>query len=546
MNTVEMTATTVPVVNDVERSPILRGRWRFSLTEHWPALFAASIAFGLAVYQLARPNALQGVHGYSDIGYDDGVYLGSALRMTHGLLPYADYTFLHPPGITWLMAPFAIVGRITSEQDALVLARCFTALVVGANAALGALILRRRGTAAMLTAGIALACFPLGVAATHSVMLEPYLVLFCLLGVVTLFDGGDLAAPGRLLYAGLFFGFAGAVKVWAILAVLAAIIVLFRKWRTHLRPFVTGLALGFALPTLPFALIAPKAFANDVILAQLGRGTSGRSAYSVAERLPMMFGITFSYPSVHDTQRAKWLVVALVALVALVLALAWRRTTRLDGYVIAATVCVYGGMFKPPQFYDHYAYFSAAFGALLFGICVGSLADLLEYEREPLGGAASRALHATKAVVLPVLLIGTGLAAILINADRARSYLGESADPSVVIANTVPSGACVVTDMPILLLIADRFSSSRSCPGVIDPFGLWLTDNGGDPPGAKPPFPLAFRAKWLSWMETADYAVLSVRYSNYIPWSPDLITWFNASYQLVAEGPRTFVYRHLR
>ncbi len=535
----------IHIADTIGRSRVVRTGPRFSIRGNWPALVAAVIACGLAAYQLARPNALQGVHGYSGIGYDDGVYVGSAIRLTHGVLPYADYTFLHPPGITWLMTPLAILGRFTSEQDALVLARCMTALVAGANAALAALVLRRRGNAAMLTAGITMASFPLAVAATHSVMLEPYLVLFCLLGVVTLFDGDAVADPGRLLWAGLFFGLAGAVKVWAVLAVFAAVAVLLRRWRTHLRPFVVGLALGFGIPTLPLAIVAPKAFVHDVIVAQLARGTSGRSAYSVAERLPMMFGMDFFYPSSESTQRAKWLAVAVMALVALVLALAWRWTSHLDWYVIGATACVVGGLFKPPQFYDHYAYFSAAFGALLLGVCVGYVAELLEYAGEQLRGAAARTLDTVSTVVLPVLLIGVALAAVPIDTERARSYLAETDDPSALIASTVPSGSCVVTDMPILLLVANRLSSSRSCPGVIDPFGLWLTDNGGDPPGALPPYPAAFTAKWRSWMESADYTVLSVPFSNYVPWSADLTAWFRTNHELIAQAPRTYVYRRV-
>ena len=42
----------------------------------------------------------------------------------------------------------------------------------------------------------------------------------CLLGALVLFDGDRLAGLRRLAWGGAAFGFAGAIKVWAILPVL--------------------------------------------------------------------------------------------------------------------------------------------------------------------------------------------------------------------------------------------------------------------------------------------------------------------------------------
>ena len=54
-------------------------------------------------------------------------------------------------------------------------------------------------------------------------LLEPWLVLFCLLGALAVFDGDRLAGSRRrLVWGGVAFGFAGAVKVWAILPVLVS------------------------------------------------------------------------------------------------------------------------------------------------------------------------------------------------------------------------------------------------------------------------------------------------------------------------------------
>src|ERR1700745_1451747 len=59
----------------------------------------------------------------------------------------------------------------------------------------------------------------------HTVLLEPWLVLFCLLGALAVFDGDQLTGSWRrLVWGGLAFGFAGAVKVWAILPVLVILV----------------------------------------------------------------------------------------------------------------------------------------------------------------------------------------------------------------------------------------------------------------------------------------------------------------------------------
>lgn len=516
------------------------------LREWWPAWLGAIVTLGLSLYPLTRPHALNGVHGYSGNGYDDGVYLGSAIRLTHGVLPWVDDTFLHPPGITWIMTPFALLGRLLAEPDGLAAARVATAFVAAANTMLAALVVRGRGRTAMSVATWLMAAYPLAVAATHSVMLEPYLVFFCLIGGVLLFDGDDIAPPRRLFWAGAAFGFAGAVKVWAILVVVAALAAAAGRWRDRIRPLASGLVVGFGLPCLPFVLLAPRAFVHDVIVAQLTRGTSGRAAYSFAQRLSMMLGLDFA-PTARGVEQAKWLGMALAVLVLAVVALTvlLRWGTRLDAFVLGAAAAVFVGLLKPPQFYDHYAYFVATFAIIAIGLCAGTVADLVEHLAGGSRGATGF-VRRLGAAGIPAIVGALALLAVPLQLDRARSYLAPSADPAATVAAAVPAGSCVVTDMPIILVVADRFGTSSSCDAPLDPFGLWLTDNDGAPPGAKPPYPASFTAEWRSWLEGSDYVVLSVAFSNYIPWDQPMIDWFKANFTLVAEAPRTFVYQHRR
>lgn len=62
------------------------------------------------------------------------------------------------------------------------------------------------------------------------------------------------------------------------------------------------------------------------------------------------------------------------------------------------------------------------------------------------------------------------------------------------------------------------------------------------PAGLTPPYEEGFVEDWLGWFQTADYAVLSVEHSSYVPWSPELQGWFDRHYVLVGSGPRTYVY----
>src|SRR4051812_19815082 len=69
---------------------------------------AAALRLGAV---LLSPGGLLGV-----IGYDPGVYYSSAAAITFGRLPYDDYVLLHPPGLSLVLVPFALVGRLTTDH----------------------------------------------------------------------------------------------------------------------------------------------------------------------------------------------------------------------------------------------------------------------------------------------------------------------------------------------------------------------------------------------------------------------------------------------
>ena len=69
-------------------------------------MVAALLGLGLRIFQLTRPGYLTGF-----TQYDDGVYIGNALRLVNGVIPYRDFAMVQPPGSMLLMVPAALVGK---------------------------------------------------------------------------------------------------------------------------------------------------------------------------------------------------------------------------------------------------------------------------------------------------------------------------------------------------------------------------------------------------------------------------------------------------
>jgi len=502
------------------------------------------LAVLLAAYPLTFPHLLAGVHGYaSGAGYDDGVYLTVALRLVHGGLPYRDFVFVHPPGIAWLLAPVASLDRFIGTRDVLVLARLATVLVAGANSVLAGLAVRHRGAAASLVAGVLLAGFPGAYNADHTLLLEPWLVLPCLLAFVTLFPRGHFATTSRrLLLAGLFGGFAGSVKVWAILVILPLMLACILGLRRRAMPFLAGLVAGFILPCLPFLVTAPGAFVRDVLVAQANRSTAG-AGLAAATRIGIMSGLKH-FGEEAPSLPVVGLALAGTVLVATIMAARWRQLTPADRTAAAVALVVVTGLFVPVQFYDHYAYFSAAFLAVLMGMCGGLVSDaVVGLARRHFRGLSSPALAAS---VVPVIACAAVVLALPAGIGGARSYFADATDPGESVKQAILPGSCVVFDDPVLLLVGDRLGSSRpDCPQLVDPFGLWLTEAGGSLPHQGGPFPEPFVQQWSTWLRQADYVVLSTPGSDYIPFSPDLVRQFNTNFRLVSAEDHAYVFARI-
>lgn len=507
---------------------------RRALTVLAPALPAAVVAWVVAASALLPAHALTGIHSYTGNGYDDGVYLGASIRLLHGQLPYLGYDLLHPPAVVWLGLPFAALGGLTTASVGLAAIRILTVVVAGVNVLLAGASVRSGGRLAVfVTAGL-FALMPTSYAATQTLLLEPYVVCCALAGLALLGTrAGAIGTRRRVLLAGLLVGIAVAFKLFGVLVAVAVLLGLLPRWRDA-RDWCLGVLAGFAVPTLPLALFAPSAFVRDVVLAQLERGDRDHGA-DLHDRLAVVLGLDVVPVA---SSRAVWVLVAAVAIVlaGIAVQLRRRRLTRLHVVTAVVAAVVLAGMAQQRQFFDHYAYVVVACLVLPVGLSIAALVGAVPVRLRPWWAEAG---------VGAVALVLAGCFLVPGAASRAYDYNAQSADPGALIRRYVPSGSCVATDLTTTLLVADRLDGPRSCDVPIDPYGTWFPENHMTPPPAPAPYPSAFVDRWATWLRKADYVVLSVPRSDFIPWTPGLTAWFDSHYVLVGSGPSVYIYYRL-
>ena len=498
------------------------------------AALGGLLAFGLVCLELARPHGLYGV-----TQYDDGVYFGSALELVAGKLPYKDFVFLQPPGITLLMAPLAAL--VHDSRHALGIARVLTGLVAGASAVLAGMLVRHRGVPASLIAALALGVFPPAYAADHTLMLEPYLVLFCLIGASLLFRGDELASGLRVGLAGLSFGFAGTFKIWALIPATAALLCVARERPRQALRFLLAVLIGFGLPCAPFLLAAPHNFFHQVLATQLQRGAA--TATPVVERLAALSGVAYLSAGIGLGRHSPYPLIVTGVLASLIVAgnLAPAIRTRLKGleaFVLLALIASIGALFLPRQFFDHYAYFSAVFLALALGIGAGRGWALAKAWSASTPSRSGQGRLLGLFAGCSVLVVLAGSAAIATSEARYDKHeIVNAGDPGPVIARAIAPGSCVLSDAASLLILANRFSTvSAQCPAILDSSGTWLSyDPTHLPPGKAPAQP-AIVALWSNAFSKASYVVLSGPKTFRIPWTKALHVQFAAQFSREVLG----------
>jgi alpha-1,2-mannosyltransferase len=393
------------------------------------------------------------------------------------------------------------------------------------------LLTRHRGMFATLVTCWLLAIFPDSILAARTVLLEPWLVLFCLLGALALFDGDKVAnSTRRLLLGGVLFGFAGAVKVWAIVPVVVILVLTARRPR-QVSVYAAGVTLGFCVPVLPFALSAPTAFYRGVIVAQLVRSDIRRIPQGY--RLQQMLGLAhFPQPATPALVVISIVVVLVIAVVSVLGSrLAHGPPPALDRFATGTCALVVAAFLWPVDFYYHYAAFLAPFLALTMALPAARLLAAL-----PADGTRARpgwlqwSAMTTAAATLVVLTVFQVTV-------ESREHTSVPTNEIAAVKRLIPPGACVVTDQASFTIAIDRFSSMPGCSLMIDGLGTDYALSNGRNPQADAGRSPAVEAAWMSAFRAAKYAWLTTVSFRRIPWTPQLKAYFASHFVPLTVGP---------
>ena len=515
-----------------------RGRRPAWLTPVNVVIIVTAAAFALRLHrQYARAGFLFGV-----TEYDDGPYFGSAVRLVHGSMPYRQFVLVQPPGITLLMSPAALLSYWTGTAWGLAIGRILTLLAGTAGVALAGLLVRHRGLLAVLVACGITAVYADAVGAAHTVLVEPWLVLFCLAGALAVFDRDKITtSTKRLAWGGVLFGFAGVVEAWAIVPV----IVLAALCLPHLKRaaiYAGGVAAGFLVPVLPFVIAAPRGFYHSLITAQIGyRAHAVRVTFLSRLRDLTGFPYAMDWPKTTLLLAALALVVCVIVAQAGAMAITHRPPPALDWFAMASTALIVAMFLWPPQFHYHFAQFLAPFLALSLALSVSRLLygaepgeDLAVSWPRTSGPRAARRLGMG---IVSVTAVALAAAAVLQFRSDAV-YTPVMGPVPAAVGRLIPPGACVLTDQVSVTLLANRFESSDPrCPQMVDSLGTTLALSHGLKPGTGAATVPAVTAWWKQAFSNAQYALFTRSNATRIAWSPALKAYLASHFTQIYQSP---------
>jgi len=522
-----------------------RGKWQNSafggsrLRGYWLSdpgkvmLIATVLALAIRLFTLTRPGFLTGV-----TEYDDGVYIGGSIRITEGQLPYVNFSTVQPPGIYELMLPVAVLAKAITTVKALAVARVLTALASTACIPLVGNLVRYRGAVVTAVACGVLAVYPPDITTAHTLLLEPWMNLFCLIAINLAFRRGHLDRPVMLGWAGVVLGFAGVIKFWAAapaLVLLVLCLLLKTDRGRRVRNYVLGLVIGFVVPAAPFLVTAPVTFIRSTIFDQAAREGSPVAFgvklanltglidfYSDTGKLMLNAGANSMFAAgeqagIGDAHSIGWLpILAAVVLVALLVVgyvRQGRRLTPLELLSLATAVIATVMVTAYSAFFYHYADFPAPWIALSLGGAAGALAGHRRWSKVAME-------------VFAVLIL-------LVTVLQVREMYPLQRTGAQALASQIPPGACLVTDEVSLTIAADRFARPPAgCPDIIDSLADTLVlSNGVSVQGGAQKMPSVV-AQWQTWLGKADYVLLSPGQASRrrIPWTNGLSAWFNTEF----------------
>ncbi len=389
---------------------------------------------------------------------------------------------------------------------------------------------------------------PDALVAAHTFLLEPWVNLFCLIGALAVFDGDQIAGghagripggnadqiPGggriaggrRLAWGGVAFGFAAAIKLWALVPLgMLGLLLLCRPRRLGL--LAGGAVAGLAVSVLPFLALAPGQLITDVVSSQFTRASASHPLS--LSRLSDLAGFTL-FPGLPAALRiATMLAVPAAVLIGyLAVCHACRRPpAALDWYALIGVAAVTGMLLYLVGYWPHYGAVAGPFIALAVALPIGLLRP-----------AEHR--HQLVPLIAVSLVAALGISLVGLRQFGAETQLRTSATLAAQADRLIPPGSCVLTNDPSLTVSAGRFTSDTpGCPAMVDSYGTLLAMTGGHEMYASRQVVTSVTALWYAEFGRAHYVWLETGSQGQIPWTPALYTYFNRNFRLIGlvNGP---------
>jgi len=452
--------------------------------------------------------------------YDDGVYFGSAMQLTHGTIPYRDFGFIQPPFIAVLLSPFAFASHLIGTARAFESARLFIVAIEVANTALVGVLMRRRPVFQMVIAMGVMAVYPGAVSSAQTILLEPVLVCLCLVGLVALFDGDCVSRSHRRIFiAGAFFGLAASTKLWALGPIVIVAYLLWRKYRlrhgqAQLSKFLLGVGTGFSVVCLPFFLGAPRNFIDQVFVTQAVRNGSG---YGIPERildLTGTAGIVHFFRLPIGISAGLFVSCGFVGVICLTQREKGRGLSDLEWTSLLCALGVAVVLIASPTYYYHYSSFEAPFLALSLAFICGRLVARVRNPPKFTWRLNSHQLASVAILaIVPIVLCVSGVA------DIAR-IVGAMPATQVndAFSDAIPSRGCVLYVDPSIALLDNRYTSDVSnCPDVVDYLGEERVLDGGLSDTPSDMRQTTLQKQMLNWVSSSDALVTG---DNEPSWGP--------------------------
>ena len=477
---------------------------------------------------LSLNQILHNAHLANFNGGDGGVYYAATYNLIHGVLPYRNFVFLQPPLILIILSPFALLGEVTSIRLGFETARLFVYLVELGNCFLMLWIIRWQNP---IRVAIGLGILILSVdmlQTTATILLEPFLILCCLGGTALLFEQSEITKSlRRVLSSGIFFGLAGATKLWAIVPVLVLFIILLFKDRKNTFWFFLGVTASFALVILPFIFLCPSQLIHQVILTQAARTREPPSTFG---RLLTFVGFPgFSqvlYPAFFTIVSSLLLIIGSILTVHSQLLIRPRRRQPLETFALWTVLLSASMLLLARPFFFHYPAFLTPFVSLLLAV-------------QPYAYPSKTKSRTHISISTPVIIASTVslmLATATLDYYRAEdSPTGTYSLPVQYMDNIVRKGCILAWPVSFALLTNQYTGYLPSCPHTVDWYGTERYYAPGKSVNSDSLIQnVSFQKVVLSWLEKSSTVMLG--FSNLGIGTNDT-RYIDTHFRLLNKGP---------